>query len=104
MKKRYEVIVSRRAEQMLTNHVCFLARASVKAARRLRDEFAETLDALEDNPFQFPPADDLELPGEYRKALFGKRYQAIFYIEGDVIYLDAVLDCRMDNTGIISKP
>ena len=78
MKKRYEVIVSRRAEQMLTSHVCFLARASVKAARRLRDEYAETLDALEDNPFQFPPADDLGLPDEYHKALFGKRYQAIF--------------------------
>ena len=101
MKKRYEVIVSRRAEQMLTSHVCFLARASVKAARRLRDEYAETLDALEDNPFQFPPASDLALPDEYHKALFGKRYQAIFYVEGDTVYLDAVLDCRMDNTGVI---
>ena len=101
MKKRYEVIVSRRAEQMLTSHVCFLARASVKAARRLRDEYAETLDALEDNPFQFPPASDLGLPDEYHKALFGKRYQAIFYVEGDTVYLDAVLDCRMDNTGVI---
>jgi len=101
MKKRYEVIVSRRAEQMLTSHICFLARASVKAARRLRNQYAETLDALEDNPFQFPPADDLGLPDEYHKALFGKRYQAIFYVEGDTVYLDAVLDCRMDNTGII---
>ena len=101
MKMRYEVIVSSRAEQMLTSHVCFLARASVKAARRRRDEYAETLDALEDNPFQVPPADDLGLPDEYHKALFGKRYQAIFYVEGDTVYLDAVLDCRMDNTGVI---
>ena len=101
MKKRYEVIASRRAEQMLTSHVCFLARASVKAARRLRDEYAGTLDALEDNPFQFPPASDLGLPDEYHKALFGKRYQAIFYVEDDTVYLDAVLDCRMDNTGVI---
>ena len=101
MKKRYEVIVSRRAEQMLTSHVCFLARASVKAARRLRNEYAETLDALEDNPFQFPPADDLGLSDEYRKALFGKRYQAIFCVESNTVYLDAVLDCRMDNTGVI---
>ena len=101
MKKRYEVIVSHRAEQMLTSHVCFLARVSVKAARRLRNQYAKTLDALENNPFQFPPADDLDLPDEYRKALFGKRYQAIFYVEGDNVYLDAVLDCRMDNTGVI---
>ena len=101
MNKCYEVIVSRRAEQMLTNHICFLARASVKAARRLRNEYAETLDAMEDNPFRFPSAEDLGLPDEYRKALFGKRYQAIFYIDGDTVYLDAVLNCRMANTGII---
>lgn len=30
-----------------------------------------------------------------------KRYQAIFYVKGDTVYLDAVLDCRMDNTGVI---
>ena len=101
MKKRYEVIVSRRAEQMLTSHIAFLARVSVKAARWLRDEYVETLDALEDNPLQFPPASDLGLPDEYHKALFGKRYQAIFYVEGDTVYLDAVLDCRMDNAGVI---
>ncbi len=100
-KKRYEVIVSRRAEQMLKSHIGFLARVSVKAARRLRNAYAETLSALEDNPFQFPPADDLGLPDEYRKALFGKRYQAILYVEGDTVYLDAVLDCRMDHTGMI---
>ena len=100
MKRRYEVILSRRAEQMLTNHVLFLARVSVKAARRLRDAFAEMLDALEDNPFQFPPAEVSGLPGEYRKALFGKRYQAIFCVEDRTVYLDAVLDCRMDSSGV----
>ena len=101
MKKRFEVIVSRRAEQMLTSHVCFLARASVKASRRLRNEYAETLDVLEGNPYQLSPADDLGLPKEYREALFGQRYQAIFYVEGDIVYLDTVLDCRIDNREII---
>ncbi len=98
MKKRYEVVVSLRAEQMLTGHIRFLARVSVPAARRLRSEYAGILDALEDNPFQFPAADDPGLPGEYRKALFYKRYQAIFTVEEDTVFLDAVLDCRMDNS------
>ena len=101
MKRGYEVIVSRRAEQMLTSHICFLARASVNAARRLRDGYAKTLAELEDEPFQFPPADGFGLPDEYRKALFGKRYLAIFYAEGHTVCLDAALDCRMDNTGIL---
>ena len=96
MKRRYEVVVSRRAEQMLTSHVCFLAHVSVKAARRLRNEYAALLDAMEDDPFRFPPADEYELPDGYGKALFGKRYQAIFCVEGETVYLDAVLDCRMD--------
>ena len=98
MKQRYEVIVSRRAEQMLASHVLFLARVSVKAARRLRDEYARTLNELEDNPYQFPIAEAVGLSGEYRMALFGKRNQAVFCIEGNTVYLDAVLDCRMDNS------
>lgn len=99
MMKRYEVIVSGRAEQMLLGHVGFLARVSVKAARRLRDSFAALLDELEENPFQFPAADSPDLPDEYRKALFGKRYQAVFCVNGETVFLDAVLDCRMDNSG-----
>ena len=98
MKQRYEVIVSRRAEQMLASHVLFLTRVSFKAARRLRGEYAKTISELEDNPYQFPTAEAVGLSDEYRMALFGKRYQAVFCIEGNTVYLDAVLDCRMDNS------
>ena len=56
------------------------------------------LDALEENPFQFPVETEYELPaGQYRKALFYKRYKALFIVEGKNVYLDAVLDCRQDN-------
>ena len=98
MKKRYEVVVSLRAEQMLIGHIRFLARVSVPAARRLRSEYADMLDAMEDNPLQFPVADDPGLPDGYRKALFFKRYQLIFTVDNDKVFLDAVLDCRMDNS------
>ena len=101
MKKRYEVVVSSQAEQMLLSHAAFLARVSVKAARRLRDEFAGVLADLETNPFQFPPAEEPELPEGYRKALLGKRYQAVFCVDGQTVYLDAVLDCRRKNASIL---
>ena len=61
-------------------------------------EFAKVLDTLEQNPFQFPPELDYNLPdGAYRKALFSKWYKVIFSVAGNTVYLDAVLDCRQDN-------
>lgn len=96
---KYTVIVSRRADAMLVGHTRFLANVSVPAAKGLAAEFGKVLDSLEDNPFQFPAETDYELPpGKYRKALFGKRYKALFTVEGEAVYLDAVLDCRQDNT------
>lgn len=95
---RYAVIVSRRADTMLVRHTRFLANVSVPAAKGLIKDFEKVLDALEDNPFQFPVETDYELPsGQYRKALFCKRYKALFAIEGDTVYLDTVLDCRQNN-------
>ena len=100
MNMRYEVVISRRAELMLGSHIAFLARVSVKAARRLRDEYAVMLDSLETNPFLFPEAHEPDIPEGYRKALFGKRYLAVFCVEGSTVFLDAVLDRRMDNSGV----
>ena len=82
----------------MVSHARFLANVSVPAAKTLVQEFEKTLDALEENPFQFPPETDYELPPElYRKALFYKRYKALFTVDGGTVYLDAVLDCRQDN-------
>ena len=94
----YTVIVSRRADEILIRHARFLAQVRVSAARQMTAEFAKVIDALEKNPFQFPPELDYNLPdGAYRKALFSKWYKAIFSVAENTVYLDAVLDCRQDN-------
>ncbi len=94
----YTVIVSRRADDMLIRPARFLAPVRVSAAKRMTGEFAKVLDTLEQNPFQFPPELDYNLPdGAYRKALFSKWYKVIFSVAGNTVYLDAVLDCRQDN-------
>ncbi len=96
---KYTVIVSRRADEMLICHAKFLAQVRVSAAKRMTAEFAKVLDVLEQNPFQFPAETDHDLPsGMYRKALFSKWYKAIFSVSENTVYLDAVLDCRQDNT------
>lgn len=83
---------------MLVRHARFLANVSVPAAKGLTKDYSEVLDALEDNPYQFPLETEEELPpGQYRKALFYKRYKALFTVEGKNVYVDAVLDCRQDN-------
>lgn len=94
----YKVIVSERTDRMMARHVRFLAKVSQSAAVRFADEFEAVLNELESNPYQFPLETDGNLPeGKYRKALFGKRYKALFTIEDGAVYLDAVLDCRQDN-------
>ena len=96
---KYTVIVSRRADEMLIRHARFLAQVRVSAARRMAAEFEKILDTLEKNPFQFPPETDYDLPdGFYRKALFSEWYKAVFSVSGDTVYLDAILDCRQNNT------
>lgn len=101
---KYSVIVSRNADQMLVRHARFLARVSVPAAQRMAKEFSSLLDALEHNPLQFPLDDAYNLPqGVYRKALFSKWYKALFMIEAERVYLDAVLDCSQDNSGFQAR-
>jgi plasmid stabilization system protein ParE len=98
--KNYQVILARRVDGMLLKHVEFLARVSVPAARKFRGEFATLLKRLAENPMQFPVEEGRGLPDGYRSAVFAKRYKALFIIEGHTVYLDAVLDCRQDNSDL----
>ena len=92
---RYTVIAASRVDGQLLRHVRFLSQVSVPTAKRFRNEYAEILDRLEENPFQFPPETDPNLPENmYRKALFARWYKALFLVENDRVYLDAVVDCR----------
>ena len=92
---KYQVITSSKIDSQLLQHVSFLSRVSIPAAKRFRKDYAEVLDRLGKNPFQFPFDADPNLPSDlYHKALFSKWYKALFIIEGSTVYLDAVVDCR----------
>ena len=101
-QKRYKVILAKHADIMLQAHTEFLAKVSTVAARRLLADFIKVMDMLEINPLQFPYADELDVPGippeTYRKCLFDERYKAIFLIEGIYVHVDAVIDCRQENS------
>ncbi|WP_312158937.1 hypothetical protein [Oscillibacter sp.] len=93
----YQIVFAKRVDQMLLRHVEFLSHVSVPAAKRFYQEFEDILHRMEENPYQFPSEEDLNLSeGQYRKALFAKWYKALFMVEGELVYLDAVVDGRME--------
>lgn len=102
--KKYNIILARRADRMLISHTDFLAQVSPSAARRLLGSFRKIMNLLADNPFQFPIADALDVPNippeTYRKCLFDGRYKALFLVEDDNVYIDAVIDCRQENSNL----
>lgn len=102
-EKKYRVIVASRAEVMLLRHVDFLARVSVAAARKLVSEYRSSLTKLKKNPERFPFLDLENVPPRlYRKCLFYGRYELIFLIADETVFVDAVRDCRQNPENIFS--
>lgn len=94
---KYRVEIAGRVDAMLLGHIEFLARVSIPAAKAFRNAYAEIVREIGANPFQFPAETDPNLPdGLYRRALFAKRYKALFIVEGSTVFLDAVVDCRQN--------
>ncbi|MDR0425154.1 MAG: type II toxin-antitoxin system RelE/ParE family toxin [Clostridiales Family XIII bacterium] len=102
--QNYRVRLARRADEMLLSHTEFLAQVSPAAACRLLADFRKTTKLLADTPCMFPFADELDVPGippeTYRKCVFDRRYKAIYIVEDDTVYIDAVIDCRQENTNL----
>lgn len=95
--KKYKVIISDEAAQMLVSHARFLAQVSETAALQLIAEFNEKAKSLEQFPERNPwLSDPLVQAGKYRKLLMVKRYLLICQVKGDNVYVDAVVDCRQD--------
>ena len=103
-QSKYKVQIAWRANNMLLLHVEFLTQVSPKAARMLVLEFKKVKDRLSDNPFQFPLADEFDVPGitpgKYRKCLFFGRLKVIFLIESKDVFIDAIIDCRQENSDL----
>ena len=95
--KRYTVVVSDEAKQMLVSHVQFLAQVSEHAAMRLIEDFQVRAKSLEQFPERNPWLVDRLIPsGKYRKLLLEKRYLLVYQIKENTVYVDAVVDTRQD--------
>ena len=100
--KRYHVIISERAAEMLVRHALFLAQVSTEAADKLRMDVVEAAKTLQKLPERGSWLTDPLLPAnKYRKILVDKRYLLIYQIKGDTVYLDYLVDCRQDYIWLI---
>ena len=99
---KYNVIVSKKAAQMMVNHAAFLAKVSISAAEILVNDFEKAVSSLEDFPRRCPWLTVEYLPKhQYRSLFFGKGYLIIYQIIDSTVYVDYVVDCREDYTWLM---
>ena len=94
----YQVIVAPAANDRMAEHLEFLARVSEYAASKLLDELIADIDSLHSSPLRNPMFNRPHLPsGKYRYMISGKRYRIVYQVEGDIVYVDDIQDCRQDD-------
>lgn len=100
--KKYKVIVSDKAKQMLGSHVRFLANVDRKAAVNLKNKIVVVLRTLEEMPERYPFFNEVFIPpNKYHKMIIEKRYLVLYQVKDYKVYVDYILDCRQDYTWLI---
>lgn len=98
--KKYKVIVSDRAKQMLGIHIRFMAQANRESAKTQKKELMDALHSF--MPKRFPFFEELYIPpNKYHKMFVAKWYLILYQIKDDRVYVDYILDCRKDYSWLI---
>lgn len=101
-EKKYTVIVSERAKQMLGTHIRFLARIDKKAARDIKEQLITAMSSLEEMPQRFGFFEEPYIPhNKYHKMFVPKWYLILYQIRDDTVYVDYILDCRKEYNWLV---
>lgn len=97
--KKYKVIFSERAKQMLGTHIRFLKQVSKEAAFAKRKELTTTIGSLCYMPTRYPYVDGEGIidARKYHKMYVKNWYLILYRIEDDTVYVDNIQDCRQEN-------
>lgn len=94
-EKKYKVIVSERAKNMLKSHIIFMAKVNKQAAADKNRKITDAMRSLYKMPQRFPFFEDSYIPkNKYRKMYVEKWYIILYQIKDDTVYIDYILDCR----------
>ena len=97
-EKVYDVKVAPTAYHNLNSHFYFLARVSELAAEHLKKVLLKDIRSLEKIPERNPPYERRGIPpGKYRYMLSAHRYRIVYYITGNIVRVNGIEDCRMEN-------
>ncbi|MCL2366614.1 MAG: type II toxin-antitoxin system RelE/ParE family toxin [Oscillospiraceae bacterium] len=97
MNKVYDVKITDTAWEHLVEHSRFIAGVSINAATKLVDDFLESSKSLELMPERCPWLTHDAIPFQkYRKIFIGDYHMALFQVQGNKVYINAVIDCRQD--------
>ena len=101
--RRYEVLVSGAARQMLYEHMLFLAQVSPEAAKQLKADVESALRGLETLPERNPYLEPENRKSAYRKLFVPRWYLLVYLVEGERVYVEYVVDCRQDNRWLLER-
>lgn len=94
---KYNVIISDRSRQMLTNHIRFMAQKNPSAARQVKNELIAAIRSLQQMPQRFPFLDAEFIPPNKYHRMFEEKHCLISYqIKDQTVYVEYIVDCRQD--------
>ena len=100
--KKYRVIVSDRAKLMLGTHMSFLKQLNKEAAVSKKKQIMKALRSLSEMPTRYTFFNEEPiLPNKYHKMYIEKWYLVLYQIQDDTVYVEYILDCRQDHSGMI---
>ena len=102
-KKKYRVVVSDRAKQMLETHIRFLARVNKEAAAAKKKELFAAMRSLSQMPQRFPLLEGPDIPpSRYHKMFVGKWFLIRYYVGDDVVHIEYINDGREEPLSFLS--
>ena len=101
-EKKYKVIVSDRAKQMLGIHIRFMAQVNKDAAIAKKKELMAAMRSLYHMPQSFPFFEEPYISSNmYHKMFVEKWYLVLYQVKDDTVYVEYILDCRKDYSWLI---
>ena len=101
-EKKYKVIVSDRAKEMLAEHMRFLAQADKKAAVKRKKDIISAIRSLDHTPNRYPFFNEPYIPhNKYHKMFAQNWYIVLYQIKDDTVFVDFIVDCRQEFNWLI---
>lgn len=88
------IFISKKARDELYLHSLYKRKYSIQCAMQFFKDFNSKIQSLYLFPYMYPK---ISKNSFYRKILFNKKYIIIYFINGNSIYIDSIINCKQNN-------